>query len=280
MIAFVLEWAPWIMRVLALLALPLGLVMGRRLAEQGVELEHWLSGWRGLAILGAFMAAMVSLMLTLRFPYILPIYVVALLEFLSWALVQALVLFLAALSWQMQPQQRQRILVSFIAVLAWVGVESARAWVNQPYPSDKLFARVARDGSILQSSGVTCVAASLANVMHGLGRPITEQEAAEVLGTRRSGTSDYQILKALNHYDLDFRLVSVSPETLKTLPKPIFISIDLFGINHSVIIDGVDDEGNLLGVDPTVGRVVYTPARMAKLLNSPRGIQVVQGRPK
>lgn len=268
-----------------LIALPLGHRYGKRLRQQGKNLQTAYEGPAAWLILGLFLASLLTLMLGLRFSYLFPVVLGAYLEPLSWGLIQATLAFLALSALPLSTQRRQGILAVWSGLLAIALVQFAEAWVNQPYPQQQLFDRRARDGSILQSANVTCSAAALANALQELGTPTNEAEAARVLGTRRSGTSDYQLLQGAYTFGLNPQVVQVSAQALQklltgqsTAPKDVksavIVTVDLFHLRHSVLIDGVDSKGNLLGVDPTAGRVVYTPQRLDQMLLSPRGIQL------
>lgn len=273
-ILFWLELCPAIPWICLLAGLPLGYVYGRKMRFQGKYLDSAYAGWRSWLILGLFLLAMLLLMLAMRLPYAFPIVIGAYMEPLGWGLIQGTIAFLAASALPLSNQRRQAMLFIWVGLFAVALIQAAELWVNQPFPQDKLFERRAEDGSILQSSNVTCTAAALANALEGFDYDSSEKEVARILGTRRSGSTDDQVLKGIAAFGLKSRVVPVSAQQLGALDKPVMITVDLHGLRHSVVITGNDAKGNLRGIDPTAGRVVYTPQRLDKLLISQRGIQI------
>jgi len=257
--------------LLVLSALPAGILYGRHLSQQDLNLESAFQGFRGMLVLLSFVGSMALLYLSVQQGHALHPLLNAGLEAFSWAFIQATVVFLAAIAWMLEPGLK-RLLPAGLALFSIFGVHWVQTTLNQPLKPELFSQRFASDGSILQSTQVSCTAAAMANGLKGLGVEATEQQVAAVLGTRRSGTSAYQVMQAAPHFGLQAEAVRVSADSLQSQPLPVIITVDLFGINHSVLIERVDSRGNLLGVDPAAGRVSYTPERLQKLLKSSWGV--------
>lgn len=264
-ILLLLSWS------LVLAAVPAGLVYGRHLAQQNLNLESAFQGFRGMLVLLSFVGSMALLYLSVQQGHALHPLLNAGMEAFSWAVIQAMAVFLAAIAWMLEPGLK-RLPPAGFALFSLFGVQWVQATLNQPLKPELFSQRLASDGSILQSTQVSCTAAAMANGLKFLGIDATEQQVAAVLGTRRSGTTAYQVMQAAPHFGLQAEAVRVSATSLQSQPLPVIITVDLFDINHSVLIERVDSRGNLLGVDPVAGRVTYSPEHLQKQLKSSWGV--------
>ncbi|MCG8587195.1 MAG: cysteine peptidase family C39 domain-containing protein [Pirellulales bacterium] len=86
------------------------------------------------------------------------------------------------------------------------------------------------DGIVMQTSGETCVAASLANVARHFGISLDERQAAELLLTSREGTTRGQLRYALSRLGLSFKTVSV--DALSDVTPPAVLFVDHSTVGH------------------------------------------------
>ena len=120
-------------------------------------------------------------------------------------------------------------------------------------------------GVILQSSGVSCAAASAANIARRHGRPATEKQMAAALGTTTlAGTSASQVIYGMRAVGFACRRVKVAgadPSRLK-LPAMLFVDHPLVGPEgHAVALMALD-QGQAEVWDPLWGRRLFSPAQL------------------
>ncbi len=122
--------------------------------------------------------------------------------------------------------------------------------------------QISKDGIVLQSSGSSCAAATVANIVRHFGKQVTEEEVAEVMGTTNFGTSPGQMRFALRRYGLEFETLNERTVDLAEVRVPAVLFIDHPAVRaegHAVAFFGV--RGDRFEVwDPLVGRVFWTPA--------------------
>lgn len=126
-------------------------------------------------------------------------------------------------------------------------------------------------GNCLQTTDLTCSAASAATLLKAHGIPSSEQEMAELCLTRH-GTSWQGLYRGLKLKTAgtrwDVQVVACSHRELPRLPGPMIISVGLEstargdtdytrefgwvpGVNHSVILHGFTNFGSAIIADPT-----------------------------
>lgn len=94
--------------------------------------------------------------------------------------------FAATLAFDTRHPERKALIVAVALTLAAVQVMIVRS--QRPIAPD-LKHTVDADGVVLQTSGVSCVAASSANMLRRRGIEVTERQMAEALGTTAMGTT-------------------------------------------------------------------------------------------
>ena len=101
----------------------------------------------------------------------------------------------------------------------------------------------------------------------------SEQEVARILGTRKTGTTEYQVLNGVKRYGLFGHFVSVKAQHLARIKRPAVVSVMLpQGILHSILVYDADAKGNLEVIDPLAGKGKYVPERYQKMLERPEGV--------
>lgn len=270
-----LPWSELILTAVFVVAvLPLGRLYGRRLAAAGLNLNTaFETGARAWVMLLGFLALCGLLGLVYRLPQLLSPLQLAILEPASWLVAKSAAVFLAAMALELgQGRSREVGIAIALATCCVLGVLGVEGWMMRPVDPAKIFARRARDGSILQSTDVTCTAAALANAVRLYGIETTEADSARALGTRASGTNQLQLMRGVAVYGLQAHYVDVSPERLVRMNRPAIVSIDLGVVLHSILVYGHDLRGNLLVIDPMSGQGKMTPARYRQLLAIQRGV--------
>ncbi|MEM7234622.1 MAG: cysteine peptidase family C39 domain-containing protein [Planctomycetota bacterium] len=116
-------------------------------------------------------------------------------------------------------------------------------------------------GVVLQSTGYTCVAATLANVARHHGLFLSERDAAELLLTTRLGTSRGPIRYALSQLDIAQRTYHRDEERdLSKVPVPAFLFVDHPSVGregHAVGYFG-ERAGGYEIWDPLGGRSIWS----------------------
>lgn len=260
--------------LLLALVIPLGWLYGRRLARQGLNLDSaFQSGSRAWLVLAGFLFFCSSLALVYRLPHLLSPGLLAILEPAAWLAAKSGAVFLAAMALPLG-QGRQREVLSAVALGGFcvLAVLALQGWFDRPIDSRKIFVRKAPDGSILQSTSVTCTAAAFANALQLYEIQTTEQESARILGTRETGTTQLQLLQGARTYGLFANYVSILPEYLVRMNRPALVSIDLRPVSHSILVYGHDAQGNLLTLDPLSGKGKLSPQKLKSLLQTAYGV--------
>lgn len=119
--------------------------------------------------------------------------------------------------------------------------------------ADELGARE-EEGVVLQTSGVSCAAASAANFARAHGLRATEKEMAGLLGTSASGTSSAELVRGLR--PLGFMCQRIAQPNVDALPLPVILYIDhptAGKESHAVLLSGRTG-GSFVVLDPLVGR--------------------------
>jgi predicted double-glycine peptidase len=144
--------------------------------------------------------------------------------------------------------------------------------------ADALSERRTPTGVIMQTSSSSCTAAILANVTAYFGDPITERDAATLLGTTPFGTSPGQMRYALTHLGIDFEMLAGNSETLTTLEAPAILSVDHPSTgpeSHSVGYFGRCEDGEYEIWDPLIGKRCLSEERLLKVWHG-HGIQCLR----
>ncbi len=171
-----------------------------------------------------------------------------------------------ALAWSMKHPERIKIVIAGLLLVA--AVQTAQWQYSRPV-AGQLRSIVTSDGVVLQSSGVSCAAASAANLvrLHGK-RGVTEQQMARALGTTDlAGTSSSQIIYGLAKHDSSCRRVFVARLDPRRVKAPAFFFVDhaIAGEEaHAVLYVG-GSKGRVEIWDPLVGKRRYTVAKLRRI---------------
>ena len=119
-------------------------------------------------------------------------------------------------------RERAKLLVA--AVLLIGAVEFAQWRYTRPV-ARQLRDWVTGEGIVMQSSGVSCAAASAANMARSMGIDKSERDMAEVFGTTELGTSAAQVVRGFAELGVDCRKVLVE-DGLDGIAAPAMLFID------------------------------------------------------
>lgn len=117
-----------------------------------------------------------------------------------------------------------------------------------------------KDRVCLQSSGYTCVPASIATIARLQGGHLTERELAQAAGTTRRGTEIWYMVRALRAkgYELRYRRCSIRKATV-----PSMIGVNLGNIGHAVVLMKRHGDEVVIG-DPMKGEHSYSISNFEK----------------
>jgi len=265
----------WLTLLVLALVFPLGRKYGQTLAKQGLNLDTaFQKGLRKWGFLFGFLALCALIALVYKFPHLLNPWLLGYLEPTTWLVAKSGAFFLAGMAQPLgQSSKRSDVLVLyFLAAFSTLGIQGLQGYFLRPIAPHTLFERISSDGSILQSTNVSCTAAALANALRLFEIEASEKEVARILGTRDSGTTQIQLLNGLSRYGLFGYYVSVLPEHFARMQRPALVSIDLFVITHSILALGSDAKGHILIIDPVSGKGKLTAAQFRKKLKEPMGV--------
>lgn len=131
------------------------------------------------------------------------------------------------------------------------------------------------DGIIMQTSGSSCAAASLANVLNYLGSHVTEKEAAADLKTSRIGTVSVRILVVARRRGFRAERFRLDASEWGRTPVPSVIFIDHPAAGREGHAVALMRRGN--GIfeiwDPLAGRLFYSKEGLQRVWHG-RGIHI------
>ncbi len=260
-----------------LIVIPIGWAYGKQLVKQGLDIDNaFQKGARPWLLLFGFLLLCGLIASVYKFPSYFSPHWLAYLETASWVLAKSGALFLAgaAIPLGAAVGKRKDVVILFaLALIASVGVQAFQSAFLRPISQTEIQVRLAQDGSILQSTNSTCSAAALANALRLFQIEASEAEVARILGTRQSGTTQYQLLNGVKHYGLYGHFVPVKASYLARMKRPTIVSVLLpQGIIHSILAYDSDAKGNLLVIDPLAGKGKYAPESYQKKLERPEGM--------
>ncbi|MBT9547467.1 MAG: peptidoglycan-binding protein [Candidatus Sericytochromatia bacterium] len=271
----------WLTLLTLALVFPLGRKYGHTLAKQGLNLDTaFQTGLRKWGFLFGFLTVCGLIAAIYKFPHLLNPWVLGVLEPAAWLAAKGGALFLAGMAGPLGKNAKKAEVIALysLACFSTLGVQGLQGYFLRPISQSSLFERISSDGSILQSTNVSCTAAAFANALRLFEIEATEKEVARILGTRDSGTSQIQLLNGLRKYGLFGHYVSVLPEHLARMQRPAMVSVDLFVITHSILTYGSDTKGNILIIDPVSGKGKLTADQFRKKLKETQGV-VLTDRP-
>ena len=165
-----------------------------------------------------------------------------------------------------QTRHRDRTKLVFAAALSALAIELAYWRANAPIHAS-LTESVTSDGIILQSSGVSCAAASCANIGTLLGTPMSEKEAARLLGTSMHGTSVGQIVIGMESRGFACRKVDIESDRLTDISPPAVLMVDhpaLGPESHAVALVRVEEDAFEVW-DPLFGSEIMTADKLGSI---------------
>jgi len=127
---------------------------------------------------------------------------------------------------------------------------------------------------VLQTSGSSCVAASLANVSNIRGVNLTEKQAAKLLHTTSKGSGPCQLRYALTKLNIPYQTLRLKEPDLKQVHPPAILYVDHPQVgkeSHAVTFIATSDKGYEIW-DPLIGRVYWSQQDIDSLWHG-KGIQ-------
>ena len=252
----------------------LGVLESRRLARRqpGLDLANvtrrapYLHGVAAAVVL--FLGALFSLQYFPRLWWRLPLLLEYVFTCLTWGSVLALFSFLsglaAAVAYISGHRERHKLVVAGVLLVASVQVAQ---WLYTRPAAPGLSHKITSDGVILQSSGVSCAAASAANMARRHGLLATEQQMAVALGTTAlSGTSASQVVYGMASVGFDCQRIKVpdADATGLKLPAMLFIDHPMTGPESHAVALMVASASQAEVWDPLYGKRLFTPQELAK----------------
>jgi hypothetical protein len=251
---------------IAIAALSLGALCGRRLARRGVTLTRLIDPHplRGTIVLVMAVGVSVLLLFGDRMVW-MPEPVLLYSEEYAWPALRlagwVMLGLLPALEWRNVKEGRAGRVVAGMLLLA-IGVGHL-GYVAQPV-SNALHRTHERDGVVLQTTSYTCAPASIATLAR-LTRPgliLSEREVAEMLGTTREGTSTLAEIRVMDALGLRPRFArGLTVDSLVARAAPAVLHVDAptrRGIRrHAIALLDVDPVRRTVTIgDPMRGRQV------------------------
>lgn len=138
----------------------------------------------------------------------------------------------------------------------------------QTYPAyADLGVKTTLTGDILQTSGVSCAAASGANIAHTLGVSTTEKDMALLMGTRYfGGTSDARIHYGMRAMEIECVRVTSASRNVADISPPAFLFVDDPTAGPEGHVVALLESGKAaVIIDPLLGRRAATPEELRKV---------------
>lgn len=137
-------------------------------------------------------------------------------------------------------------------------------WMFMPPPTLEAPTEIDPSGVARQTTGYTCVAASLVTVLRARGLDVTEQEMVDLTRTERGGgATDSRALWALERRlqgtALRARYLDLDYQALAAAPKPCLVQLDFsYFFSHMTVVLEATPSRVVLG-DPLTGVRELTP---------------------
>lgn len=123
-----------------------------------------------------------------------------------------------------------------------------------------LRSRIDSEGSVLQTSGASCSAATGANIARHYGIRMSEREMAELFRTSMLGTSVAQIIHGMKKLGISCRKVEIRDGNPRALRAPAILFVDhpaSGSESHVIAFWGITERGNKV-CDPVFGELTLT----------------------
>jgi predicted double-glycine peptidase len=177
-----------------------------------------------------------------------------------------------AISFHEKHPERWKVVAAGILL---IGVIQLAQWnYTRPVAPD-LKKHILSTGFVMQTSDVSCAAASAANIGRILGIKKTEKEMAEILGTTWAGTTAAQIIYRMQKIGFDCRMVEIpdcDPEKVAP-PAMFFIGHPMTGPESHVVayMGFYEDKAEIW--DPLQGKIYMKKKDLYRIWEG-RGIEI------
>ena len=195
----------------------------------------------------------------------MPGWIVAYIMPLAWLMLYGLFAFaftFAAVFTLLEGDRQWRPL-AISAVLLLLAIQLVQWNVCKPV-SGRLYDDITRDGVVLQTSGVSCMAATGANIARDLGIDATEPLMAERMGTSIIGTSVSQFIRGMGTVGIECTPVFIGDLDPSRLSPPAELRVLHKGDPHAVMFAGMIN-GTVEVLDPIKVRVYYSPDELGRI---------------
>lgn len=264
-----------------LLAVALGVFRARSLRARRpsvtVETAHRHDRWilpMSSALL-VLLAVPVGAQLSDRVCQVLPLWLQRHASGVTWSALVVLLGYVSsytsALALLTRHRKRRRLVLCSTLLITSVSLTAAALEVRV---ADRLADSVSENGVVLQSSGSSCAAAAIANVARSYGIPVTEPEAADLMGTTVLGTSPGQMRYALATYGIEHETLNERFSRLEDVRSPAILFVDHPAVGHeghAVTFMGMAGDDYEIW-DPLEGRVLLSRDEIASVWHG-NGIQ-------
>jgi hypothetical protein len=188
---------------------------------------------------------------------------------LAWDYFAAVTAFLGAfvvmLAHRAQHVQRNQVVLACSLLLVAVLVPQ---WTFTRPVADKLTHDVDRDGAVYQTSGVSCAAASGANIARTLGLiDVSEAATARAMGTTQLGTTMPQAVVGMKALGISCTPLSAPADPIR-IETPAFLFIDHPSVGrngHAIALLRRSGDNRYVVIDPLSGRQSWTREQLDKV---------------
>jgi len=184
--------------------------------------------------------------------------------YLKWGVLSFVFMYVGALSWRVarHSRHRERGKLTFALVLLTLALFILRWKMNFPIPLDSYEAQKAGE-VILQTTGASCVPATVANILGTFGVEESERSMAAEMGTTIRGTTHGRVALVLWQRGFECRRVTASK--IADVVPPAALTVDHAATgpeSHMVGFMGmVGDAAEIW--DPLFGQVLMSPEELA-----------------
>lgn len=168
--------------------------------------------------------------------------------------------FAATVAFDTGHPERKTLMVAVVLTLAAVQVMVVRT--QRAVAPD--LEHTLSDGVVMQTSGVSCVAASAANMLRRQGAAVTERQMAEALGTTAMGTTAGAAVEMFAERGIPCRK-TIGPVTALTPPAMLMIDHPIAGPESHAVTYMSEADGQLEIWDPLEGKRQMTAAALTQI---------------
>jgi len=208
-----------------------------------------------VALLGLLFAAHLVLDQRHDLYWLLPIWLELYYMAIVWGTIVGLFAFLFgfALTVAFATGHRERVKLAVAACMLIGAVQFAQWRYSRPI-APELQHWVTAEGIVMQSSGVSCAAASGANIARTLGLQKSERDMAILFGTTASGTSAAQVIRGFEGIGVECEKRQVERAELARLRTPAMLFVDHPSAgSESHAVAALQRDGAIAVYDPLTG---------------------------